>query len=275
MDSMRAGVGSGGLYFYLFYFIQAYVVITFIGKKLADSENYKLIQSIGMILLFPFFVRTLWLCNTWMWWQLHTRIDWLSHGHVIGQAVKGGLIVSFVVATSLFAPLLANLAIPFGGEFIGQTFYLPSVIVFCLLVLMLISDVLRVVPVMIMRSTLAFLLCLAAPYFLSLRAVAGKCNSCIDFFRVFVEVNFWQLAWIGTLNIMSLLLCGDLNPWIKVILTICLLKFMQRLSAILQQTGMSPISVWLQHGRKNVRQFLASLLMTMQKEKYRLPQSLS
>ncbi len=255
LDAICAGDSSFSKYFLLVYLIQAMVMINLVRQRLVDSSDNKLVHTICILICFPLFARTLWHCNMWICWQIQARFDWPTHGYAVAQIIKGGLIAAGDGATCIFAPLLANLAIPAVGQFVGQLFYFCSAIILSFLNIILISDMLKLISLMVFRSTLAFALCLAAPYSLSSHAITGKGKLCVDFLRVFGEVNLWQLAWLGILNLISLLLTASLHPWLKIILMITLFKFIQKLPLILQKTGMSPVSQWLDYARTTARQF--------------------
>lgn len=162
--------------------------------------------------------------------------------YALAQAVKGGLIAAGAGATSVFAPLLANLAIPVAGQFVGQLFYFASVMIFTVLGGILIAELVYILILKAIQTALLTTQYMFAPIFLVFFATPDTESYATGFVRAFVETSLWTFVWVGLLKVMTIILFSNFNPWGKILISIGVLQLMIQVPSFLGRAQISPAS---------------------------------
>jgi hypothetical protein len=158
----------------------------------------------------------------------------------LAQAVKASVIAAGAGATSIFAPLLANLAIPVSGYFVGQLFYFLSTITFAFLCGVLILELaclLRLKGIEIAIVTAQYVL---APVFLVLLMTRETEQKGINYAKSLIETSLWTITWAGLLKVLTVILLSTFTPWAKILITIAVLQLMIQVPCLMRKSRMSP-----------------------------------
>jgi hypothetical protein len=140
----------------------------------------------------------------------------LSLGPALKQITQGGLIAAGAGATSIFAPLLANLAIPVAGQFVGQLFYFASVWVFLLIACVTATSLIFTIATLILRQC-----ALIAEYLLGPLQIAMQPLESFRFaLKAAMEIGIWTICWYASLKLLVVISFGSSNPFHK-LLSIC------------------------------------------------------
>ncbi|MBX9690333.1 MAG: hypothetical protein K2X27_26705 [Candidatus Obscuribacterales bacterium] len=168
--------------------------------------------------------------------------------YALAQAVKGGVIAAGAGATSVFAPLLANLAIPVAGQFVGSLFYFASIMIFTILGGILIAELVYILILKAVQTALLTAQYMFAPIFLVFFATPDTENYATGFVRAFVETSLWTFVWVGLLKVMTIILFSDFNPWGKILIAIGVLQLMIQVPSFLGRAQISPMSDFVTAG---------------------------
>jgi hypothetical protein len=168
--------------------------------------------------------------------------------YALAQAVKGGVIAAGAGATSVFAPLLANLAIPVAGQFVGQLFYFASTLIFTVLGGILIAELVYILILKAIQTALLTAQYMFAPIFLVFFATPDTESYATGYVRAFVETSLWTFVWVGLLKIMTIILFSNFNPWGKILISIGVLQMMIQVPSFLGRAQISPVSDFVTAG---------------------------
>lgn len=134
--------------------------------------------------------------------------------YALAQAVKGGVIAAGAGATTIFAPLIANLGIPVAGQFVGSLFYFTSTVLFTVLGTILVIELCVISAMLLSRQLLLYLQYLVAPVFVALDPSRfGR-----PLARILAELVAWTILLSGVMSFLAMFLFSNANPWIKVML---------------------------------------------------------
>ena len=168
--------------------------------------------------------------------------------YALAQAVKGGVIAAGAGATSVFAPLLANLAIPVAGQFVGQLFYFASIMIFTILGGILIAELVYILILKAVQTALLTAQYMFAPIFLVFFATPDTESYATGYVRAFVETSLWTFVWVGLLKVMTIILFSNFNPWGKILISIGVLQMMIQVPSFLGRAQISPVSDFITAG---------------------------
>ncbi|MBX9771296.1 MAG: hypothetical protein K2X29_07985, partial [Candidatus Obscuribacterales bacterium] len=168
--------------------------------------------------------------------------------YALAQAVKGGVIAAGAGATSVFAPLLANLAIPVAGQFVGSLFYFASTMIFTILGGILIAELVYILILKAVQTALLTAQYMFAPIFLVFFATPDTESYATGYVRAFVETSLWTFVWVGLLKVMTIILFSNFNPWGKILISIGVLQLMIQVPSFLGRAQISPMSDFVTAG---------------------------
>ena len=168
--------------------------------------------------------------------------------YALAQAVKGGVIAAGAGATSVFAPLLANLAIPVAGQFVGSLFYFASTMIFTILGGILIAELVYILILKAVQTALLTAQYMFAPIFLVFFATPDTESYATGYVRAFVETSLWTFVWVGLLKVMTIILFSNFNPWGKILISIGVLQLMIQVPSFLGRAQISPVSDFVTAG---------------------------
>lgn len=168
--------------------------------------------------------------------------------YALAQAVKGGVIAAGAGATSVFAPLLANLAIPVAGQFVGSLFYFASTMIFTILGGILIAELVYILILKAIQTALLTAQYMFAPIFLVFFATPDTESYATGYVRAFVETSLWTFVWVGLLKVMTIILFSNFNPWGKILIAIGVLQLMIQVPSFLGRAQISPMSDFISAG---------------------------
>lgn len=168
--------------------------------------------------------------------------------YALAQAVKGGVIAAGAGATTVFAPLLANLAIPVAGQFVGSLFYFASTMIFTILGGILIAELVYILILKAIQTALLTAQYMFAPIFLVFFATPDTESYATGYVRAFVETSLWTFVWVGLLKVMTIVLFSNFNPWGKILIAIGVLQLMIQVPSFLGRAQISPMSDFVTAG---------------------------
>ena len=168
--------------------------------------------------------------------------------YALSYAIKGGVIAVGAGAFSVFAPILANLAIPVAGTFVGSLFYMASVAIFTLLGTILIVEMVYILVLKAIQTALLTAQYMFAPIFLVFFATPVTEDIGTTFVRSFVEVSLWTFIWVGLLKVMVIIMFSNFNPWGKILISIGVLQLMIQVPAFMSKCQIGPASEFVTAG---------------------------
>lgn len=168
--------------------------------------------------------------------------------YALAYAIKGGVIAIGAGAFSVFAPILANMAIPVAGTFVGSLFYMASVTIFTLLGTVLIVEMVYILVLKAVQTALLTAQYMFAPIFLVFFATPVTEDIGAGFVRSFVEVSLWTFIWVGLLKVMVIIMFSNFNPWGKILISIGVLQLMIQVPAFMSKAQIGPASEFVTAG---------------------------
>ncbi|MBY0357759.1 MAG: NADH dehydrogenase subunit 6 [Candidatus Obscuribacterales bacterium] len=168
--------------------------------------------------------------------------------YALSSAVKGGVIAAGAGATAVFAPIMANMALPGAGAFVGSSFYFASLMIFIILGGMLIAELIYILVLKAIQTALLTAQYMFAPIFLVFFAIPDTENIATGFVRSFVETSLWTFVWVGLLKVMVIILFSDFNPWGKILISVGVLQLMIQVPSFLARAQISPMSDFITAG---------------------------
>lgn len=168
--------------------------------------------------------------------------------YALASAVKGGVIAAGAGALTVFAPILAQAALPGVGGLVGGFFYFASLIIFTILGGILIAELVYILVLKAIQTALLTAQYMFAPIFLVFFAIPTTENVATGFIRAFVETSLWTFVWVGLLKIMVIILFSDYNPWGKILISVGVLQLMIQVPSFLARAQISPMSDFISAG---------------------------
>lgn len=168
--------------------------------------------------------------------------------YALSYAIKGGVIAVGAGAFSVFAPIMANLAIPVAGTFVGSLFYMASIAIFTLLGTILIVEMVYILVLKAIQTALLTAQYMFAPIFLVFFATPVTEDIGTGFVRSFVEVSLWTFIWVGLLKVMVIIMFSNFNPWGKILISIGVLQLMIQVPTFMAKAQIGPASEFVTAG---------------------------
>lgn len=168
--------------------------------------------------------------------------------YALAQIVKGGVIAAGAGATDVFAPIFANLALPVGGQFVGNLFHFASTMIFTILGGIIVAELVYIIILKAIQTALLTAQYMFAPIFLVFFATPDTESYATGYVRAFVETSLWTFVWVGLLKILVIILFSNFNPWGKILISIGVLQIMIQVPSFLGRAQISPVSDFVSAG---------------------------
>lgn len=166
--------------------------------------------------------------------------------YAMAQVVKGAAIAAGAGATSVFAPVLGQLAT--GSQLTGSIFYFANTLVFTILGGIIIAELVYLIILKAIQTALLTAQYMFAPIFLVFFATPDTESYATGYVQAFVETSLWTFVWVGLFKILVIILFSNFNPWGKILISIGVLQLMIQVPTFIGRAKISPASDFISAG---------------------------
>jgi hypothetical protein len=166
-------------------------------------------------------------------------------GDALCSALKGGLMAGAGMLAHLFAPCVGSVGGGLVTGIIGEVIALFVLILYCGLSIVLILQLVYVLIAAIVQSFMFTLSIITGPIVFACGGTNRLQKFSAGYVTVWIDLFLWLASSVALMTALRYVLFSDLNPWFKIMLSMCNLQAIIFAPLALSYLSISPVSRYL------------------------------